>query len=330
MLTRSNSDLFDTVEALAGVNDFTSEEKANLVDLANRRATMAYNTSPMWDRYVAIGSERNVSLFEITGATFENGLYFRYGKSEYTTGIFNDVYTQMNATNSSSRSYVMRQNQDGKWILGAFTYTRDPQTDIVTYSSGTVVATQADDGILTSPTEVKEWTSSSIENLFVNPKQVVPYQDVHEANDNTTVRVSREQIIDFIRIHKDQAFLNRSTTEYDFYVDSNGANILNITPGTQKVFVTFKKKIDPGSGSSTGVLINSYTSGTSIPGEFFNYIAHGTYADFLRMDGQHDKAAFEEQKAEMFLATELERIDIINNNNSLNHKFSTYVNRSSR
>jgi hypothetical protein len=59
-------------------------------------------------------------------------------------------------------------------------------------------------------------------------------------------------------------------------------------------------------------------------------MAHGTYADFLRMDGQHDKAAFEEQKADMFLATELERIDIINNNNSLNHKFTTYVNTSSR
>ena len=48
------------------------------------------------------------------------------------------------------------------------------------------------------------------------------------------------------------------------------------------------------------------------------------------MDGQDDKAAFEEQKADLFLATELERIDIINNNNSLNHKISTYVNRSTK
>jgi hypothetical protein len=331
MLLRTNSDLFDTVEALAGVNDFTTEEKANLVDLANRRAVMAYNTSPMWDRYVVVGSERNVSSFEITGGTFENGLYFRYGKSEYTTGKFNDVFTQMNAQNSSARSYVMRQNSDGKWILGAFAYSRDPQTDIVTYTSGTVVATQVDNGILSSPTEVKEWTfTGSLSNLFVNRKQVVPYEDVHESNNSSTVRVLREQIIDFIRIHKDQAFLNQSTTEYDFYADSDGANILNITSGTHKVFVTFKKRIDPQNNPSKGVLISSYSIGNSVPGEFFNYIAHGTYADFLRMDGQHDKAAFEEQKADMFLATELERIDIINNNNSLNHKFSTYVNRSIR
>lgn len=83
-------------------------------------------------------------------------------------------------------------------------------------------------------------------------------------------------------------------------------------------------------GGPSDSLLSFDSSYEQIPLEFFNYTAHGTYADFLRMDGQHDKAAFEEQKADMFLATELERIDIINNNNSLNHKISTYVNRSTR
>ena len=101
----------------------------------------------------------------------------------------------------------------------------------------------------------------------------------------------------------------------------------NNTADESTVYVTYKKPIQD---QTTGLIISSLTSGTEIPTEFFNYTAHATYADFLRMDGQHDKAAFEEQKAELFLATELERIDIINNNNSLNHKFSTYVNTSSR
>jgi len=124
-----------------------------------------------------------------------------------------------------------------------------------------------------------------------------------------------------------------SATEYDFYVDVNGANVLNSSATNGKVFVTYKKPIV---NTTTGQVITSLdTTATSnylteIPLEFFNYTAHAVYADFLRMDGQHDKAAFEEQKADMFLATELERIDIINNNNSLNHKFTTYVNTSSR
>jgi hypothetical protein len=28
----------------------------------------------------------------------------------------------------------------------------------------------------------------------------------------------------------------------------------------------------------------------NIPGEWFAFMAHAAYADFLRMDGQHDKA----------------------------------------
>ena len=47
MILRKNLDLFDTIKALSGVNDFTTEETANLVDLANRRLTMAYNASPI-------------------------------------------------------------------------------------------------------------------------------------------------------------------------------------------------------------------------------------------------------------------------------------------
>ena len=67
-----------------------------------------------------------------------------------------------------------------------------------------------------------------------------------------------------------------------------------------------------------------------IPNEFFSYTAHSVYADFLRLDGQTDKAFAEESQADNILALELEQIDIINNRNSLNHKFSTYVNTSSR
>ena len=101
---------------------------------------------------------------------------------------------------------------------------------------------------------------------------------------------------------------------------------MNSSFTNNEAYVTYKKPIL----DDFGKVISSLTANSEVPNEFFNYTAHGTYADFLRMDGQHDKAAFEENKAELFLATELERIDIINNNNSLNHKISTYVNRSTR
>jgi len=140
------------------------------------------------------------------------------------------------------------------------------------------------------------------------------------ANTIPYTETPKDDIGEFIRIHRKQAFLNDSSLEYDFYVDSNGANILNIvnTEDTS-AFVTYKKELAAFTADST-----------DIPLEFFYFVAHAAYADFLRMDGQHGKALTEEQIAKNYLDIELEKIDIRNNNNSINHKFSTYVNRQSR
>ncbi len=336
MLNRTTADLFDTIKALSGVNDFTTEETANLVDLANRRFTMAYNTSPMWDRYVAVGEERNLSSFEVSRATFENGLYFKYG-TELVGSIYNDVYVPTNQDNFAKENNAFRKGTDGRWIFGSYSYTKDPVTNIVTFIGGTTQAKQQDTDSTGayieygSPTEVIQWGDFvGLTNFKLTPKQTVEFSEKYEVFNSEDTRETKEQITDFIRIHREQPFLNRSATEYDFFVDSFGANVLSpLTNESSTVYVTYKKPIDPANNPSTGIGISSFTIG-SIPSEFFNYISHGTYADFLRMDGQHDKAAFEEQKADLFLATELERIDIINNNNSLNHKISTYVNRSTR
>tara|TARA_R110000782_G_scaffold235186_1_gene321215 strand:- start:66 stop:395 length:330 start_codon:yes stop_codon:yes gene_type:complete len=108
--------------------------------------------------------------------------------------------------------------------------------------------------------------------------------------------------------------------EYEFYVDGNGANVLNVVANTaSSVFVNYQKELP------------TFTEGsTDIPYEFFFFLAHSVYADFLRMDGQHDKALTEEQVAGTYLALELEKIDMRSNNNTINKRFSTYVNRQSR
>jgi predicted small secreted protein len=138
---------------------------------------------------------------------------------------------------------------------------------------------------------------------------VVPYTEA-----------SKNDIGEFIRIHRTQAFQKNSALEYDFYVDANGANILNITNDNDlTAFVTYKKELPTFTENSE-----------DFPLEFFHFVAHASYADFLRMDGQHGKALTEEEIAKNYLAIELEKIDIRNNNNSINHKFSTYVNRQSR
>ena len=120
--------------------------------------------------------------------------------------------------------------------------------------------------------------------------------------------------------------MNRSSVEYDFFVDFYGANILNIANSTgNEVFVSYKKQFTPFTVTS-----DYYTSTVEVPAEFFNYIAHAVYADFLRVQNRQDQALIEEQVAQNYLSLELEKIDVKSNNNTINKRFSTYVNRQSR
>jgi hypothetical protein len=153
------------------------------------------------------------------------------------------------------------------------------------------------------------------EERTIESGQVVPYA---ETGKNT--------IGEFIRIHRQQPFLNNSTLEFDFYVDSSGAHILNIsTADASSAYITYKREFTPFTTSS------GYTTSTEeVPSEFFQFIAHATYADFLRMDGQTDKALIEEATGKNYLSLELERVDLITNNNNVNKRFSTYVSRQAR
>ena len=173
-----------------------------------------------------------------------------------------------------------------------------------------------------NPSEVDTWTLTTA-NVSGTPlivdKQLIPY-----------AQTGKNTIGSFNRIHRKKAFLNQSAVEYDFFVDFDGANILNITSTTDNsAFVTYKKQFTP--FSVTGSTVADFTGSTvEVPAEFFAYLAHATYADFLRMDGQTDKAFAEENTATVALALELEKVDIISNNNTVNKRFSTYVNRQSR
>jgi hypothetical protein len=148
------------------------------------------------------------------------------------------------------------------------------------------------------------------EERTLDSNQIVAYS---ENNKNT--------IADFIRIHRTQPFKNLSALEYEFFVDSYGAHIQNIFNTTDiTAYVTYKMPWDgPYSQSST-----------SLPDEFFYYAAHTTYADFLRMDGQLDKAIAEEQNANSYLALQLNKAETQRNNNIITRRISTHGSKQSR
>lgn len=99
----------------------------------------------------------------------------------------------------------------------------------------------------------------------------------------------------FLRIHRTEPWAAASAQEFTFYVDSSGARITAGTLDPSTAFVTYKEAYTPAIDSTSA----------DIPGEFFDYIAHGTYADFLRAEGQQEKAVIADQEAAMILDEEL-------------------------
>lgn len=125
----------------------------------------------------------------------------------------------------------------------------------------------------------------------------------------------------FLRIHKTyQPFYQYSSIEFEYYVDGLGAHIIADTSSTSTAYVTYKKAWD-----------GPYTSAsTNIPGEWFDYIAQGVLADYLRQDGQTEKAQAEEKIADDILQGQLMKTDVTRSVGVLSHRISTNLSRAYR
>jgi len=331
MQTRTYGDLFKITSGLIGTGgqlDVTEQDQVS--HFINRRFQQAFDESPVWPRYFVPSEERTLSSFALSG-TIPSANRVPFGKFGEYQG--SDFFTPIDTTGNTSL-FMYKPSSDKKWKLALGTYSKSffagSSVTEVTISVSADQFIQEGTTDYSSPLNVPRWIDNSGGLggvLELNPLQVVPYNETEdfENSGSTPTRDQKENIGDFSRIHRKEAFLNNSSSEYEFYVDSVGANVLNVPSGTEKVFVSYKKQFTPFTVTS-----DYYNSTVEVPGEFFNYIAHAVYADFLRVQNRQEQALAEEQVAQTYLALELEKIDIRSNNNTINKRFSTYVNRQSR
>ena len=85
---RKNYDLYALIRALSGVSSFLGNEDTKMLSLANRRFYEAYQSTPMWPRYLLSAQPRTITNqivsftqdgFHVLGAgtTAVNGLYIK-------------------------------------------------------------------------------------------------------------------------------------------------------------------------------------------------------------------------------------------------------------
>jgi len=338
MQTRTYGDLFKITSALIGTGgqlDVTEQDQ--LSHFINRRFQQAFDESPVWPRYLVSSEARDITSLTISGlgagsstdsSSEVNGNYILIGQDKGDSGAVagTNVYynpavgTKTSTVNNSTVIY--KKSSTNRWQIEGTSNIGINADGTVSVQAGQGLAVtllvEADSVKKDNPSEVLLWTLTAAKvsgTPLIVDEQLIPY-----------AQTGKDTIGDFNRIHRKRAFQNNSSMEYDFFVDFNGANILNIANSTDnEAFVSYKKQFTPFTVTS-----DYYNSVVEVPGEFFNYIAHAVYADFLRVQNRQEQALAEEQVAQTYLALELEKIDIRSNNNTINKRFSTYVNRQSR
>ena len=127
----------------------------------------------------------------------------------------------------------------------------------------------------------------------------------------------------FLRIYLKPPYGQDGGQEFEFTVTSAGATLIVGLAESGNVWVTYKSILPDYYGDNVGEEQN-------IPYEWFQYIAHGVYADYLRADGHQDRAAIAEVEASEILTDELMRLDEQHTQTVISPRIFTYMNRSNR
>ena len=347
MQTRTYGELIDLIQSLIGAGTMTGDDYLKLSNFINRRYSEAYNTSQSWARYIVPSEERDIVNLNVSGSEgpIEDNVdvnqdykFIGYNASSSTSVLNSEVY--QGVTKTDCIIYRHKSGDTQQWRVAANTTVTIGSDKRVTVSAlsgpGDLQWQETATSGVESVFDVVSWSKNSYltsltGTLSVIKINVVPYE-----------QLGTNTIGEFIRVHRKEAFNRNSALEYDYFVNAQGAHLLNVTDANPtSAFVTYKKPLtlftvavsDPpvaadfvDGGTSNGAANRALT----VPLEFFSYLAHASYADFLRMESKYEDARTEEAIALNYLAQELEKIDVRNNNNSLNKKFSTHVNRQSR
>lgn len=299
-------DVRKSFQAIAGLESMTEMDNFFFEQSLNRAVRRAYDTSDNWPRYLVIGEERNLISLTLSGASNTSNLVDQNYKllgSNVTGGT--NVYQGVTA------SSVIIYNTGTAWRVDTAASATVQPSGTYSVGSGTQQFIEADTNKKANVTDVETWTPRvGSDVLSVDPKNLIPY-----------AQTGKGTIGEFLRAYRKKPFLNNSSIEYEFYVDSLGGNVLNLKSSTDNsVFVNYKKELTT----------NFTEDSTDIPREFLDYIIYTSLSDFYTGDGQTEKAVISAQTADLMLNRELLRTDKFMNNNTVNKRFSTYVNHQSR
>lgn len=338
-------------QSISGLESLTSADLFFLQNSFSRSALNAYHMSNLWPRFLRVNEARSLSSEPVSTVTYTYPESIQIGSTERPLptdspyinpfGV-NGLYVLGDNINGMPAWYLQDSLTTTQYVIakgadtfnyGLYSYSSlglsmsplclfgDSEEDIIlpeyipygTYGllysyNPTTGSSTSEAGAVNALISFSYGEATSSQTTVLTG-DVVPYSELN-----------KDDIGEFIRISKEKAYDINSVREYEFYVDSNGANLRNLESGVQFVYVTYKKAYNP-----------SFTeASTDIPQEFLDYMIHIALSDFYMGDGQNERAYAAKGHAERLLTDELYRLEQRKNTNIINTRFLNHHNKQTR
>lgn len=291
MTTRPYSDCLAQALALCGVPDANTVEVARVKTFINRRARQAYAESELWPRWLVVGEERIVS---------EDGLL------PYEQDGFQDIGTIQRL--HEAQPYV--SDPAGEYV----DWTAQSDGIQINSFSGPALASVAVSGAI-SPDATGDYLYQGTD--FAGTELDKPWYLLGKSGETPGgyivwndpywqfIYVTAEGVSSLWRSDEDVATPDL-VTSWDAVVSASGEPTVTAVD-LYTAFITYKAAFS-----------TTYGTGESeedeVPEEWFEWMASGAAADFLRSDKEHEAALIMEGMARTDLDNQLDKISRQNGN----------------
>jgi hypothetical protein len=205
MQTETYANFLVLVKALAGVDNFTTDEESSILAFANRRIYQAYRESPLWPRYF-VESEARPSTNDVIATTYDEVAGIRTSSSATRSG------TTVTIVCTAAIDFVSGMSVTVSGLTG----TDDPNV--------TAVVKTVDDATFTYDLTTNTTTSET----YTGTATVSP--------------VAIADIDTFHRVWAYEPFETNRSYQMDFSVSSAGARVTGNYLGVTGYYVGYKKQ----------------------------------------------------------------------------------------
>lgn len=328
MTTRPYSELLELVESFAGASLGTAE-RSRVRAYVNRRAKKAYRATNYWPRFLVVGEER------ITDA---DGLIPFTESNKTSIDTFLAIHATRPHFRAFAREYEFFVTGDGAQIIN-YTLANHSLIDSITLSGDATASVNVDgDGnpinqwalagtYLKAPTQVDGKDVYSTDGLDdISDVSGVGLRFYYDGGDGWTIDAQLPGTGVESAIYR-EGFDSDVSSPVDALFSSNASGnqgSFELTAGpTYAAYCTYKAAHSDLYGTNDG-------DETEVPEEWFDYLAYGAYSDFLRGDGQTEKAIAEDMAAQDVLSDQLEKISSMHIASQVAQRIRTHASHQSR